>query len=128
MLRIFVQTYVGAHGNTIQDGSKTNAPCDMIREIWSGNKIDKEIRLLPNKICGYTSVQEYLDIHYNLLQEDFLYPLKQDLETLKSVTIEAGSQVNFGLSKMCDFYVLIIVNKIIHSHNLFGRHNLIQGN
>ena len=103
MLRIFYQTYVGVYGNSIQDGSKAKAPCDIIREIWSANKIDKEIRLLPNKICGYTSVQEYLDIHYNLLQEDFLYPLKQDLELLKSVRIETGCQVNFSLSKICDF-------------------------
>ena len=46
-------------------------------------------------MSGYASVKEYLRIHYNLLLEDFLYPIKQDLAILKNMKLESGEQVIF---------------------------------
>ena len=73
------------------------SPCNRIMEAWATNETNQKNKIVPNKISGYASVKEYLRVHYNLLLEDFLHPLKQDLEILKNVKIETDYQVSFHL-------------------------------
>ena len=74
-------------------GFKIKSPYDGIISAWQRSDINQE--LVPNKMSGYASVKEYLRIHYNLLLEDFLYPLKQDLEKLKNMKFESRDQVMY---------------------------------
>ena len=81
--------------NISYHGSKIKSPYDGIMSVWQRNETNREEKILPNKMSGYTSVNEYLQIHYNLLLEDFLHPIKQDLAILKNMKLESGEQVIF---------------------------------
>ena len=74
-------------------GFEIKSPYDGIISAWQRSDMNQE--LVPNKMSGYASVNEYLRIHYNLLLEDFLYPLKQDLEKLKNMKFESRDQVKY---------------------------------
>ena len=61
-------------------------------------------QITPNKICGYNSTKEYLEIHYRLLLEDFLYPLKKDIEFLKKANLNSSNEVKFSVPKFISFF------------------------
>ena len=42
--------------------------------------------IIPNKMQRYSSTKEYLEIHYRLLLEDFIYALRSDLAALKGIS------------------------------------------
>lgn len=76
-------------------GSKIKSPYDGIMSAWQRCDTNQEQEIVSNKMSGYSSVNEYLRIHHNLLLEDFLHPLKQDLEIIKNMKFESKDQVIF---------------------------------
>ena len=73
-------------------------PYCTIMEIWRKGDTAPRVsyNLIPNKIKGYNSTEEYLKIHFSLLLEDFLYPLKKDLQILKDKKKKLFAEVNIG--------------------------------
>jgi hypothetical protein len=72
-------------------------------ECWKTDKVNMSDQIVPNKICGYNSTKEYLEIHYRLLLEDFLYPLKKDIKFLKMANLNTFNQVCFWVYKFIIF-------------------------
>ena len=72
-------------------------------EDFNGSLLLKnEGDIVPNRIQGgYNSTNDYLEIHFHLLLEDFMYPIRRDLHMLRHIQnnlTEGGKQVNIYCS------------------------------
>ena len=71
----------------VRNHSKRLIPWNSIMSMWE-NREDSKKQISPNTISGYRSTQEYLDVHFHLLLEDFLSPLRKDLIILMKLQLQ----------------------------------------
>ena len=77
--------------STISDSTKHVSiwiPHDAIMSLWidDPDQSHSQKEIIPNKMQRYSSTKEYLEIHYRLLLEDFIYALRSDLTALKGIS------------------------------------------
>ena len=84
--------FLGPMGG-VRNHSKRLIPWNSIMSMWE-NREDSKKQISPNKISGYRSTQEYLDVHFHLLLEDFLSPLRKDLKFLSGDSCNYENKVS----------------------------------
>ena len=92
ILKYCYKNVLGPMGG-VRNHSNCPIPWNSIMSTWE-NREDSKKQIAPNKISGYSSTQEYLDVHFHLLLEDFLSPLRKDLKFLSGDSCNYENKVS----------------------------------